>query len=147
MLTHVSDTFNLQRFLDAQAPIFDQVVAELRDGSKQSHWMWFVFPQLAGLGRSATALYYALASLAEAEAYLAHAVLGPRLRQTTELMLGWAGRRSAEQILGPIDAMKLHSSMTVFDRVEPNTVFASVLAGFFAGNPDEGTLALLGAQA
>jgi uncharacterized protein (DUF1810 family) len=120
-------------------------LAELRDGSKRSHWMWFIFPQLGGLGHSPTARHYAISSLDEARAYAAHALLGPRLRESVEALLPWAGRRSAEQILGPIDALKLRSSLTLFDVVEPNDVFAEGLAAFFAGNRDERTLALLNA--
>ena len=136
------DLHNLQRFIDAQQGAFEQALAELRAGHKQSHWMWFVFPQLAGLGRSATAQFYAIRSPEEARAYVAHDVLGPRLRQAVEELLRWASRRSAEEILGPIDSVKLRSSLTLFDRVEPNAVFGRALCAFFAG-PDERTLALL----
>jgi uncharacterized protein (DUF1810 family) len=138
----VGDPLNLQRFVEAQQHTFAQALEELRAGKKQSHWMWFVFPQLAGLGRSATAQYYALSSFAEAAAYLAHPVLGPRLRECTHALLAWAGRRSAEEILGPVDAMKLRSSLTLFDHVAPGKMFAQALDAFFDG-PDERTLALL----
>jgi uncharacterized protein (DUF1810 family) len=138
----VSDPHNLQRFIDAQASTYETAVAELRAGSKQSHWMWFIFPQLAGLGRSPTAKFYGIASLDEARAYLRHPLLGPRLRQCVEALLPWKGR-SAEQILGSIDAMKLRSSLTLFDRIEPHGAFAAGLATFYAGEPDEQTLALL----
>jgi uncharacterized protein (DUF1810 family) len=104
--------------------------------------MWFVFPQLAGLGRSSAAKLYGLASIGEARAYLEHPVLGPRLRRCVDLLLPWAGKRSAEQILGPVDSMKLRSSMTLFDRVEPDSLFAQALVNFFGGNRDELTLAL-----
>jgi uncharacterized protein (DUF1810 family) len=137
-----SDPHNLQRFVHAQQGIFDQVLAELRAGRKQSHWMWFVFPQLAGLGRSPTAQHYAISSIDEARAYLAHPLLGPRLRQAADVLLPWAGRRGAEQIFGPVDAMKLRSCLTLFDTVEPGGPFARVLAAFFDA-PDERTLALL----
>jgi len=103
----VSDPHNLQRFIDAQDGVFDTALAELTAGAKRSHWMWFVFPQLTGLGRSSTAQYYGIASRDEARAYLAHPALGLRLRQCVEALLPWAGRRSPEQILGPIDALKL----------------------------------------
>ena len=135
--------YNLQRFLDAQDRTIEPALAELRAGSKQSHWMWFVFPQLAGLGRSSTALFYGIASLDEGRAYLAHPLLGTRLRRCTEAILEWRGRRSAQQILGSIDALKLRSSMSLFDVVEPRTLFAATLAAFSNGEPDERTLALL----
>ena len=137
-----SDPHNLQRFIDAQRGVFHQALAELRAGRKQSHWMWFVFPQLAGLGRSPTAQLYGVRSIDEARAYLSHPTLGPRLRKAIEELLPWASSRSAEEILGPIDSVKLPSSLTLFDRVEPGAIFGRALAAFFAG-PDERTLALL----
>src|SRR6201746_961822 len=106
----MTDPFDLQRFVDAQAPVYAEVMSELRSGRKTSHWMWFVFPQIAGLGHSAMAQRYAIADLAEARAYLAHPLLGARLTDATGTMLGWAGRRSAEVVLGAIDAVKLRSS-------------------------------------
>jgi uncharacterized protein (DUF1810 family) len=139
----VSDPFNLQRFVDAQDGVFQTALGELEAGSKQSHWMWFIFPQLAGLGRSPTAQYYSIASLDEARAYLGHPLLGPRLRSCVDALMSWADRRSANQILGSIDAVKLRSSLTLFDRVEPDGLFARGLSGFFAGERDERTLALL----
>jgi uncharacterized protein (DUF1810 family) len=139
----VSDPHNLQRFVDAQDGVFETSLRELQAGSKQSHWIWFIFPQLAGLGRSPTAQYYAIASLGEARAYLSHPLLGLRLRSCVEALLPWAARRSADQILGSIDAVKLRSSLTLFDRVEPDSLFARGLAGFFGGERDERTLALL----
>jgi uncharacterized protein (DUF1810 family) len=141
----VSDPSNLQRFFDAQDGIYETALAELHAGSKQSHWMWFVFPQLAGLGRSPTAQFYGIASLAEARAYLDHQLLGPRLLECVEALLPWSGR-SPEQILGSIDALKLRSSLTLFDCVEPGSVFAKGLAAFYAGERDEETLALLNAE-
>jgi uncharacterized protein (DUF1810 family) len=143
----VSDPCNLQRFLDAQQGIYQTALAELRSGAKHSHWMWFVFPQLVSLGRSPTAQFYGIASIKEARAYLQHPVLGPRLRECVEAILPWAGRRSAEQILGPIDAMKLRSSMTLFDAVEPCDGFAKAVDSFFGGERDERTLALLNGEA
>ena len=142
----MSDPHNLQRFVDAQRDTFETALAELRAGRKQSHWMWFIFPQLAGLGSSPTARYYAIASLDEARAYLEHPIIGPRLRGCVEAILPWAGRRSPEEILGPTDALKLHSSLTLFDQVEPHAPFADALARFYAGERDERTLALLNAQ-
>ena len=138
----------LERFVEAQRDHIEAALGELRAGEKRSHWMWFVFPQIAGLGHSTTARFYALADLDEARAYLAHPVLGPRLLACTEAMLGWAGERSAEAILGGIDALKFASSMTLFEAVsgaagggEP---FSRALDGFFAGRRDARTLALIG---
>jgi len=142
----VTDPHNLQRFLNAQDGIYETALAELRAGSKQSHWMWFIFPQLAGLGRSPTTQVYAITSLDEARAYLDHAVLGPRLRECVEAMLRWSNRRSADEILGPIDGLKLKSSLTLFDRVEPGSIFASGLAAFYDGERDDRTLALLNGE-
>jgi uncharacterized protein (DUF1810 family) len=105
--------------------------------------MWFVFPQLADLGRSPTAKFYGLASIEEARSYLLHPILGSRLTQCVEALLPWAGERSAEQIFGPVDSMKLRSSMTLFDCVEPDGLFAQALLNFFGGKRDELTLALL----
>jgi uncharacterized protein (DUF1810 family) len=134
---------DLQRFVEAQAPVYDRVLDELRAGRKESHWMWFVFPQLAGLGRSAMAQRYAIGSLDEARAYLAHPVLGARLRECAGLLLATRGR-SAEAILGPIDALKLRSSMTLFGRAAPGEVlFGEVLERFYGGVPDAATEALL----
>ena len=138
------DPHDLRRFTDAQDGAFETALAELRAGAKQSHWMWFVFPQLAGLGHSPTAQYYAIRSLAEARAYLAHPLLGPRLRQCTEALLPHADDRSAEAIFGSVDALKLPSSLTLFDLVAPDDVFARALDSFFAGEPDQRTLALIG---
>jgi uncharacterized protein (DUF1810 family) len=142
----VNDPYNLQRFVDAQTGVFDMTVAEIRAGSKQSHWMWFIFPQLAGLGRSPTARFYGIASLDEARAYLDHPTLGARLREAVEAILPWAGRKTPEQILGPIDALKLRSSLTLFDSIERHEVFDRALAGFYGGDRDERTLALLNGE-
>ena len=137
------EAFDLDRFVDAQAGIYAQALAELRAGRKQSHWMWFVFPQIAGLGRSPTARFYAIASAAEARAYLAHPLLGPRLRECAEILLAHAGR-SAEAIFGGVDAIKLRSSMTLFeavaDRPKP---FSAVLDTYFDAERDAATMALL----
>ena len=131
----------LERFVEAQRSTYDQALAELRAGAKRSHWMWFVFPQIAGLGRSPTARFYAIADAVEARAYLTHPVLGPRLRQSTEAMLRWAGDKTAEAILGPIDATKFTSSMTLFDAVtEGDDLFARALAAFNRGQRDPLTL-------
>ncbi len=137
---------DLVRFVKAQDPVFPTVVEELRAGRKQSHWMWFVFPQLAGLGFSDMARRYAISDLVAAREYLADPVLGPRLRETTHLMLGHAGR-SAREILGSPDDMKFHSSMTLFRQAatEPGDValFQHALDAFFGGDPDRQSLQLL----
>ena len=138
-----SDPHNLQRFVDAQASVIETALEELAAGSKQSHWMWFIFPQLAGLGRSPAAQFYAIASLDEAQSYLEHPLVGPRLRESVAALLRWAGKRSPDQILGSIDAMKLCSSLTLFDQAAPGDVFGRALAAFFEGRADERTLALL----
>ncbi len=133
----------LQRFLDAQAGVQAQVQAELRAGRKQSHWMWFVFPQLRGLGRSAMAQRYGLADRAEALAYAQHPVLGVRLRANLQLLLTHPDL-SAEDMLGGIDALKLCSCATLFAAVAPaEPVYRNVLDRFYGGQPDPQTLALL----
>lgn len=140
-----ADPFDLARFVDAQdaGATYDRALAELRRGRKASHWMWFVFPQLAGLGRSATAQRYAIASLDEARAYLAHPVLGPRLRECAAIVAGTAS--DPETVFGPVDAMKLRSSMTLFARAAPEEpVFAGVLDRHFGGRADDATDRLLG---
>ena len=141
----MSEDFDLERFVRAQdqGGTYDQALAELRRGRKVSHWMWFVFPQLAGLGRSSTAQFYALPSLAAAGAYLAHPVLGPRLRECAAVVAGLSGV-SATDVFGGIDAVKLRSSMTLFARAAPDEpVFAAVLERYFDG-PDAATERLLG---
>jgi uncharacterized protein (DUF1810 family) len=144
----MSDTHDLERFVQAQdrAGTFDAALSELRRGRKTSHWMWFVFPQIAGLGRSPTARAYAISSLDEARAYLAHPVLGPRLVQSAEVLAGLQDR-SARDIFGDIDAMKLRSSMTLFARAAADTdVFERVLDRYYAGQADEHTERLLAGQ-
>jgi uncharacterized protein (DUF1810 family) len=139
----VNDPYTLQRFVDAQDPVLETVLAELRAGSKTSHWMWFIFPQLRSLGRSPTAQFYGIASLEEVRAYLAHDPLGPRLQRCIAAVMPWAGRRTAEQILGPIDAIKLKSCLTLFEAASGDAVFGRALEAFYAGARDEQTLALL----
>ena len=135
--------YDLERFVTAQAPVYAEALAELRRGHKESHWMWFVFPQLRGLGRSATADYYGLAGLGEARAYLAHPLLGPRLRECAEALLAHRVRRP-EAILGAVDALKLRSSMTLFERAaDAPEPFAAVLDAFYGGVRDGETLRLL----
>ena len=140
------DPYNLQRFLVAQQGVIEHALAELAEGRKQSHWMWFVFPQLAQLGRSETAKFFGLESLGEARAYLEHPILGQRLRRSIEAILPWSGKRTAEQIFGAIDSMKLRSSLTLFDRAERGGLFGEALMNFFAGERDELTLALLNGE-
>lgn len=142
----MTDPFDLQRFLAAQdtGGTYEQAMAELRAGHKRSHWMWFVFPQLAALGRSATAQHYAVASLAEAQAYLAHAVLGPRLRACVQALLDLPPGPTAHAILGDIDALKLRSSLTLFARAAPDDpLFQQALDRYYAGEPDDATDDLL----
>jgi len=139
----MSDPHDLQRFIDAQAPIYETALGEICAGSKRSHWMWFIFPQLRGLGLSHTAHFYGIGSLDEARAYLEHPILGTRLRECVEAILPWHDRLTAEDILGPIDAVKLRSSFTLFDQIERNTLFAAGLELFFDRKPDDRTLALL----
>jgi uncharacterized protein (DUF1810 family) len=141
----MSADFDLQRFVDAQAPVYAQAVKELRAGHKTSHWMWFVFPQLRGLGRSDTAHYYGLSGAAEAVAYWGHPTLGPRLRECCELLDNHANT-SAEAIFGSVDALKLHSCLTLFLRASSGDVlFEGLLSRYFGGQQDAKTLELLGA--
>jgi uncharacterized protein (DUF1810 family) len=147
------DPYRLERFVAAQerGGTYERAVAELRAGAKVSHWMWFVFPQVTGLGLSAMAREFAISSVAEARAYLAHPVLGPRLRECARVVAETEGR-TAERIFGPVDAMKLRSSMTLFEAADAGktptgeagqNVFGAVLAKYFGGLPDEATLARL----
>lgn len=139
----MDDPFNLRRFVDAQDTVYRSVIGELRVGVKQSHWMWFVFPQVAGLGRSAMAEMYAIGSRDEAKAYLAHPLLGGRLRECTQLLLDVTGK-SARQILGNPDDLKFHSSMTLFAHAAPDeTLFRDALAKYFDGEEDRMTVELL----
>jgi uncharacterized protein (DUF1810 family) len=136
----MDDQFDLQRFVAAQAPIYDQVCAELGAGRKRSHWMWFIFPQIRGLGSSAMAQRYAIASLPEAAAYLDHPVLGARLRACTGLVNAVDGR-SAHEIFGSPDDMKFHSSMTLFLRASSErSPFRTALDKYFAGKLDQATI-------
>ena len=136
--------FDLARFVDAQAGIYDTVLAELRAGRKRSHWMWFVFPQLRGLGSSPTAVRFGITGLAEAQAYLDHPVLGPRLRECTALVNALDGA-SMEDVFGWPDYLKLRSSMTLFGVAagSEDTDFIAVLDTFYGGEQDAKTLALL----
>ena len=138
-----SQESQLDRFVTAQAPDYDRALAELRAGRKQSHWMWYIFPQLRGLGRSSMSEFYGIAGLDEARAYLAHPVLGPRLLEAAEAVLATQGR-SAHEIFGSPDDMKLRSSATLFARVAPpGSPFEQLLARYFDGVPDPATIQIL----
>jgi uncharacterized protein (DUF1810 family) len=139
-----ADPFNLERFVTAQAPVFETVLAELRAGRKRTHWMWFIFPQLADLGRSSTARFYGIGSLEEARAYLAHSVLGPRLDQCARIVLE-SESPSLHAIFGSPDDLKFRSSMTLFSVAadDPGNVFCHALERWCDREPDEQTLALI----
>jgi uncharacterized protein (DUF1810 family) len=137
------DPFDLQRFVDAQDRVYDRVLAELRAGAKRSHWIWFIFPQLGGLGSSSTAKLFGIGSLEEARAFLAHPVLGPRLRECTRLVASIEGR-SVDEIFGWPDNLKVRSSMTLFAQAtDDNADFHAVLEKFYGGQQDPRTLELL----
>ena len=139
----MTDIYNLHRFLTAQAHTYETVLSELRSGRKSSHWIWFIFPQIAGLGHSAMAQQFAITSLDEAKAYLQHPVLGPRLRACTQLVLDVNGR-SAEEIFGYPDYLKFRSCMTLFlAAVTDNAIFNNALLKYFGGKPDQLTLDIL----
>ncbi len=136
--------FDLQRFVGAQEPVYETVLSELRAGAKRSHWIWFVFPQLRGLGNSPTAELFAISSLAEAQAYLSHDVLGPRLRECARLVNA-IENRSVDEIFGWPDNLKVRSSMTLFARAtDDNSEFVELLAKFYGGDEDPATVNLLG---
>ena len=139
----MSDPFDLQRFVEAQASSYPSALAELKAGDKRSHWMWFVFPQVAGLGSSPMAQRFAIAGLAEARAYLDHEVLGPRLRECAAVLLA-LGTSDPVDVLGGIDALKLRSSMTLFALASADPVFEQVLDRFYGGKRDEQTVTILG---
>ncbi len=142
-----ADPCDLHRFVDAQASNYDDALAELRAGHKRSHWSWYVLPQLRGLGSSAMSVHYGVSGLEEAKAYLAHPVLGARLVETVDAMLALDGS-SASQVLGPIDARKFQSCLTLFAVAAPEmSVFPNALAKYFSGVEDAKTLALLARQA
>jgi uncharacterized protein (DUF1810 family) len=138
----MTDLFDLDRFVQAQNPVFPGVTGELTRGRKQSHWMWFVFPQITGLGFSTMSQRYAIGSRAEAKAYLAHPVLGPRLTECTRLVLAVEGR-TINAILGAPDDAKFRSSMTLFGAVSDEPIFGEALARYFAGKHDGATLEIL----
>ncbi|WP_394781374.1 DUF1810 domain-containing protein [Undibacterium sp.] len=141
------DPYHLQRFVEAQQAVYEQVLQELRDGHKRSHWMWFIFPQIQGLGRTETARYYAISSLAEAQAFLSHPVLGPRLIECTQLLTAVEGR-SIHRILGSPDDMKFRSCLTLFAAAATeNKVFLDALDKYYGGEPDSSTYRALGITA
>jgi uncharacterized protein (DUF1810 family) len=141
-----ADPYDLVRFVRAQGPDYDQALSEIRRGRKRSHWMWYIFPQFDGLGVSSTSRHYAIKSVAEAEAYLRHPVLGPRLLESIEAVLGVAGR-SAFDVFGSPDDMKLRSCATLFASVSPaGSVFEQLLDRYFGGERDDRTLRLMGQQ-
>lgn len=147
MSPEANDPFDLARFVIAQQANYHDAIAELRAGHKQTHWMWYVLPQAAGLGTSAMAMRYAIQSRKEAIAYLAHPVLGPRLRECVEALLAVEGK-SAREVMGQPDDVKLHSSMTLFALISPaGSPFTKVLERYYAGTPDPRTIAFLAAQA
>lgn len=141
----MADDFALDRFVSAQADSYDAALAEIRRGAKRSHWMWFVFPQIAGLGRSDMARRYAIGSLAEARAYLDHPILGVRLRQAVTALQDLIGT-TAEAVFGGIDAIKLRSSLTLFSEAGGGPLFAAALDRWFEGVPDPATIELLSAD-
>ena len=138
----MTDSFDLRRFVDAQAAVYPQVVAELSHGRKQTHWMWFIFPQIAGLGSSAMAQRFAIGSRAEAVAYLEHDLLGPRLVECTRLVLA-AGEKTITDVLGSPDDMKFRSCMTLFDAVSKQKIFAEAIAAFYPDGKDRAILIIL----
>lgn len=139
----MDDPYNLQRFLEAQHGVFERVLEELRAGRKRSHWMWFIFPQINGLGRSEMASFYGISGSEEATAYLEHPVLGQRLEQCVELLMQLEGP-TATQIFGELDAMKLRSSLTLFATIAPaGSIFGLALEKYFAGERDPLTVAQL----
>lgn len=139
-----TDPFDLERFVRAHDDVYADVLTQLRAGRKDGHWIWFIFPQLLGLGRSPTSRLYAIGGLAEAQAYLAHPTLGRRLRECVDTVLAAAPHRSAVEIFGELDARKVQSSMTLFGRAAPDEQrFAAMLERFYDGEPDAATVTLL----
>ena len=139
----MSDPFDLERFIASQDAVWPRVRAEMAAGRKESHWIWFVFPQITGLGSSPRSVHFAIRSRDEAKAYLAHPVLGTRLREVTDSVLNIEGQ-SVREIFGDPDDMKFRSSMTLFDAVSPNDIFATALEKYFTGQRDARTLEILG---
>lgn len=142
----MSQTTGLARFIEAQAPVYATALAEIRRGAKRSHWMWFIFPQLAGLGRSAIAIFYGIASIDEARTYLDHPILGARYRECVEALQDLA-LTDPVPVFGVTDAMKLRSSLTLFEAAEPAPLFAAAIDRWFKGQRDEATMQMLSSQA
>jgi len=134
--------YNLDRFTDAQNNIYEQVIKELREGNKRTHWMWFIFPQIKGLGYSQTAKYYSIADMEEAKEYLNHSILSSRLIECCQIILELTDK-TAENIFGQVDAMKLKSSMTLFSLVSDNPIFDKVIDNYFNGEKDNATLKIV----
>ncbi|MEE0921763.1 MAG: DUF1810 domain-containing protein [Paludibacteraceae bacterium] len=137
------DPFNLQRFLDAQKNDYADALHEIKQGYKQSHWIWFIFPQMRGLGMSYMAEYYGISSIEEARAYLDHPTLRARLLEISTALLKHKGKSTAYEILGTIDAIKVRSSMTLFDHIMPHAIFAKVLDAFYNSQRDEKTTQMI----
>ena len=131
--------YNLNRFVEAQETMYEIALSEIKNGYKQSHWMWFIFPQHKDLGRSSTAKFYGISDLEEAKQYLMHPILGKRLKEISNELLKHK-EKSAIEILGEVDALKLKSSMTLFEIIEPNSVFNDVLNAFYKGKRDKATI-------
>lgn len=140
---NTQDPFNLKRFLVAQENDYTDALLEIQQGYKQSHWIWFIFPQMRGLGRSSMTEYYGISSIEEARAYLDHPTLKARLIEISTALLQHKGRSTAYEILGTIDAIKVRSCMTLFDHILPNTIFAEVLDTFYNSERDELTIIIL----
>ena len=140
---NTQDPFHLQRFLDAQENDYADALREIKQGYKQSHWIWFIFPQMRGLGRSSMAEYYSISSIEEARAYLDHPTLKARLIEISTALLQHKGKSTAYEILGTIDAIKVRSCMTLFDHIMPHAIFAEVLDAFYNGERDELTIRIL----
>ena len=138
----MSDIHNLTRFIDAQNPIYDSVLQELRNGVKRGHWMWYIFPQISGLGMSPISQRYAIKSLDESKKYYAHPILGPRLQECTQLVMDVEGR-TANEIFGPIDSLKFRSCMTLFEYGTNEQLFYNALVKYFGGEADQRTLDIL----
>ena len=137
------DTFNLQRFLDAQENDYADALREIKQGYKQSHWIWFIFPQMRGLGQSSMAEYYGISSIEEARAYLDNPTLKARLLEISTALLQHKGKSTAYEILGTIDAIKVRSSMTLFDHIMPHAIFAEVLDAFYNSERDDKTMQMI----
>jgi uncharacterized protein (DUF1810 family) len=142
----VSDPFDLDRFVVVQTDSYEQALGEIRRGAKRSHWMWYIFPQIVGLGRSGIARHYAVRSLAEARAYLAHPLLGPRLLACVAALQDLPANATAQGVFGGIDAMKLNSSLTLFEAAGGDPMFAAAIERWFGGRRDDATMRLLNAE-